>query len=49
MGEIIVTPNPKFGEPSTWRSLESFKAAVADGTLHLWMQNLELQMALVVD
>ncbi|RJU91167.1 MAG: tyrosine--tRNA ligase [Candidatus Poseidoniales archaeon] len=33
-GEIIVTPNPKFGEPSTWRSLESFKAAVADGTLH---------------
>ena len=34
-GEIIVTPNPKFGEPSTWRSLESFKAAVADGTLHL--------------
>ena len=33
-GEIIVTPNPKFGEPSTWTDLESFKAAVADGTLH---------------
>jgi hypothetical protein len=33
-GEIIVTPNPKFGEPSTWKSLEAFKAAVADGTLH---------------
>ena len=33
-GEIIVTPNPKFGEPSTWNSLESFRAAVTDGTLH---------------
>ncbi|MBT3476977.1 MAG: tyrosine--tRNA ligase [Euryarchaeota archaeon] len=33
-GEIIVTPNPKFGEPSTWTDLASFKAAVADGTLH---------------
>ena len=33
-GEIIVTPNPKFGEPSTWTDLEAFKAAVTDGTLH---------------
>tara|TARA_B100000459_G_scaffold146767_1_gene113906 strand:+ start:668 stop:1813 length:1146 start_codon:yes stop_codon:yes gene_type:complete len=33
-GEIIVTPNPKFGEPSTWTELEDFKAAVADGRLH---------------
>ena len=33
-GEILVTPNPKFGEPSTWTNLEEFKAAVADGTLH---------------
>lgn len=33
-GEILVTPNPKFGEPSTWTSLEDFKAAVVDGTLH---------------
>jgi tyrosyl-tRNA synthetase len=33
-GEIVVTPNPKFGEPSTWTDLSSFKAAVADGTLH---------------
>ena len=33
-GEIQVTPNPKFGEPSTWRSLEEFRAAVMDGTLH---------------
>ena len=33
-GHIQVTPNPKFGEPSTWNDLESFKAAVMDGTLH---------------
>ena len=33
-GHIQVTPNPKFGEPSTWSDLSSFKAAVRDGTLH---------------
>ena len=33
-GQIQVTPNPKFGEPSTWNDLASFKAAVKDGTLH---------------
>ena len=33
-GEILVTPNPKFGEPSTWTNLEDFKAAIVDGTLH---------------
>ncbi len=33
-GEVIVTPKPEFGEPSTWNDLESFKTAVADGTLH---------------
>jgi tyrosyl-tRNA synthetase len=33
-GHIQVTPNPKFGEPSTWNDLESFKSAVMDGTLH---------------
>ena len=33
-GQILVTPNPKFGEPSTWDNLDSFKAAVMDGTLH---------------
>ena len=33
-GHIQVTPNPKFGEPSTWNDLASFKAAVKDGTLH---------------
>ena len=33
-GKVVVTPNPKFGEPSTWESLEDFKSAVKDGTLH---------------
>lgn len=33
-GHIQVTPNPKFGEPSTWNDLQSFKSAVMDGTLH---------------
>ncbi|MEC8520317.1 MAG: tyrosine--tRNA ligase [Candidatus Thermoplasmatota archaeon] len=33
-GEIVVTPNPKFGEPSTWTDLEAFRNAVMDGTLH---------------
>lgn len=33
-GSITVTPNPKFGEPSTWDNLELFKQAVKDGTLH---------------
>ena len=33
-GHIQVTPNPKFGEPSTWGDLDAFKAAVMDGTLH---------------
>ena len=33
-GHIQVTPNPKFGEPSTWNDLASFKSAVKDGTLH---------------
>ena len=33
-GSITVTPNPKFGEASTWDDLEQFKQAVKDGTLH---------------
>ena len=33
-GSINVTPNPKFGEASTWDDLEQFKQAVKDGTLH---------------
>ena len=33
-GEIVVTPNPKFGEPSTWTDLDEFRNAVMNGTLH---------------
>ena len=33
-GEVVVTPKPEFGEPSTWTDLDSFRNAVADGTLH---------------
>ena len=33
-GEVNVTPKPEFGEPSNWTDLDSFKSAVADGTLH---------------
>ncbi len=33
-GVIHVTPNPKFGEPSSWTSLDDFRGAVMDGTLH---------------
>ena len=33
-GEVVVTPKPEFGQLSTWTDLESFKSAVADGTLH---------------
>lgn len=33
-GEIVVTPDPRFGEPSTWTTIEAFKNAVMDGTLH---------------
>jgi len=33
-GEVVVTPKPEFGEPSTWTDLESFRNAVADGKLH---------------
>lgn len=33
-GEIVVTPDPRFGEPSTWTDIDAFRAAVMDGTLH---------------
>ena len=33
-GKVVVTPNPKFGDPSTWESLEDFKSAVKDRNLH---------------
>ena len=33
-GQITVTPNPEYGEPSTYDSLESFVTAVQSGTIH---------------
>ena len=33
-GEITVTPNPEYGEPSTYDSLEAFIADVQDGSVH---------------
>lgn len=33
-GEIIVTPDPRFGEPSRWTDITSFRQAIADGSLH---------------
>jgi len=33
-GEVIVTPKPEFGEPSTWKDLDSFRNAVTNGTVH---------------
>jgi len=33
-GEITVTPNPEYGEPSTYDSLESFVSAVQSGAVH---------------
>ena len=33
-GEINVNPNPKFGKPSKWTDLQSFKDAVKSGEIH---------------
>jgi len=33
-GSVTVTPNPEYGEPSSYDSLQSFIAAVKDGTVH---------------
>ena len=33
-GSITVTPDPKYGEPSTWNDLDSFISAVSDGSIH---------------
>ena len=33
-GTLHVTPNPKFGEPSSWNDLSSIRSAVASGELH---------------
>ena len=33
-GSITVTPNPKYGKPSTWNDLDSFISAISDGSIH---------------
>ena len=33
-GALQVTPNPKYGEPSSWVELSSVRSAVASGELH---------------
>lgn len=33
-GQLTVTPNPEYGEPSTWSDIAAFKAAVADASIH---------------
>ena len=33
-GTITVTPNPEYGEPSTYDNLESFVSAVQSGAVH---------------
>jgi len=33
-GEIIVTPDPRFGQPSRYTSLDEFKLAVMNGSIH---------------
>ena len=33
-GELVITPKPEFGEPTTWTDLDSLKAAVGDSTVH---------------
>ena len=33
-GSITVTPDPKYGKPSTWEDIDSFISAVSDGSIH---------------
>ncbi|HIC75656.1 MAG TPA: tyrosine--tRNA ligase, partial [Candidatus Poseidoniales archaeon] len=33
-GELRVDPKPEFGEPSIWSDIDSFVAAVGDGSIH---------------
>jgi tyrosyl-tRNA synthetase len=32
--EIVVSPKPEFGQPSTWHDVDAFVAAVSDGKIH---------------
>ncbi len=34
LGEIVVSPKPEFGKPSTWKDIDAFVAAVSDGKIH---------------
>jgi len=34
LGSITVSPDPKYGEPSTWDGLQDFVDAVSDGSIH---------------
>ena len=33
-GEITVTPKPEYGEPTTYNSVDEFRKAVMEGTIH---------------
>ena len=34
LGELVITPKPEYGEPSTWNDLDSIKQAIASGKIH---------------
>jgi len=34
LGKIIVTPNPKYGDPSEWLDIDSFMKAIDEGEIH---------------
>ena len=34
LGEIVVSPKPEFGDPSTWQDIDAFIAAVSDEQIH---------------
>ena len=33
-GEVVITPKPEYGNPSTWDDLDSFKKAISNGEIH---------------
>ena len=34
LGQLVITPNPEYGNPSTWDDLDSLKNAVSSGEVH---------------
>ena len=34
LGSLTITPDPKYGEPSTWDDLAALKQALAAGEVH---------------